>query len=286
MMKNLKVKCLIKKFIILIYTECYNFFLKIFYLSELDDDELNGEIKKYTLLKLGRKARQELSFSNGLTIRGISFHDRQNDAFNKALNKFDPDCHHFGIDDKHFECVINKSYEFDKVKSIKDFNNIFSHTPLEDYPIWCFVYPWEHVSMELKRAEYLEMVKFNRNEYLENDTVNHKWFIKSHLNQFLKIIKSLTENGFIKSKKPPKVIVLINGKQWKWIMSGEGNHRAYAANFIGIKRIQFQIDYVVNLNDFDSPPNRPGAESYDKQSLYKLYALLKEENLEPLRGIL
>jgi hypothetical protein len=252
----------------------------------MDDDELNGEIKKYTLLKLGRKARQQLSFSNGLTIRGISFHDRQNDAFSKALNKFNPDCQYFGIDERRFESTISQFYAFDKVKSINDFNNIFSHTPLKDYPIWSFVYPWEHVSMELKRANYLEMVKLNRNEYLEDYELNYKWFIKSHFNQFLKIIKSLVENGFIKSKKPPKVIVLINGKQWKWIMSGEGNHRAYAANFIGIKKIQFQVDYVVNLNDFDSFPNRPGAESYDKQSLFKLYELLKKENLKPLRGIL
>ncbi len=258
---------------------------KKFNLNSLNYNELNGMFFKKTIFKLLKKTEHEFLFENGLTMRGISFSSYNKDPFGYCLSN--QEIEKFNI--KKFESDLYTFYENEKEKKVKDYNNIFEKSKYNNYPIWSFSYPWENMSFDYKVKFYPKLVFQNRSDYLNNTTkydsynLYHKIFAKSHANQFKTLINIIKIKGFNSNLQRPRVIILVKNDKWKWIMSGQGNHRAYILKFLGYKKIPVEIVSVIYYNKLKRMVSNKSTE-YSLENIKKLFNLIfTGENI--VRGI-
>jgi hypothetical protein len=226
----------------------------------LDEEERNGTLKSYTRLKFLRKGNIIVSFTNGRTIRGIAWSSALNDPFAKALyQKYKLGTANNGS--SMCDYLNDKNQQISK-KTIGDFHKDIMFGEYTNFPIWSFSYPWEHFSMRSKKENYKDMVMENRIEYVDTNISEVDLFGRSHEVQFDLLMNSIVNNGYnSRIKDRVGIVILIKGKEWRWIMSGQGNHRAYICNYLGLKNFPVHIDCVVHFDKLGSL-KRAGAEGY------------------------
>tara|TARA_B100000787_G_C16160203_1_gene281003 strand:+ start:17 stop:841 length:825 start_codon:yes stop_codon:yes gene_type:complete len=251
----------------------FRYFHSIFKLDELNNFERLGGLSSSSKLKFIRKANLILPFERGLTMRGVSFNNYILDPFGSCLEN-----QNNNFDKKKFKNDLYEFYKAEKGKTIRNYNNIFSGEFYENYPIWSFSFPWENLSINEKLDIYPGLVIENRSEFLNNtltdsDNLYDSVFSESHAIQFEKLINNLKDNGFNQNLARPKVIILIKNKKWKWIMSGQGNHRAYCMKFLGYENLPVQIEAVININELGKL-NRKGKMSYSYKNAQDLFNLV------------
>ena len=123
------------------------------------------------------------------------------------------------------------------------------------------------------------MVLDNRKEYTENTGniasifIYSKDYVYSHLSQFNKLLESIKRNGFKTELERPRVIILKNSNRWKWMMSGQGNHRAYLCSMLSYENLPCEIVNVVDRAKVKSWPNVVNG-TYAKEHALEIFDLV------------
>ena len=144
----------------------------------------------------------------------------------------------------------------------------------------------EQKSIIEKEHSYKFDLMQNRSGYLSNlsNDVYDISHIHSHFIQFSNLYKSIMQHGFLPNNNPPKVFILVKGKEWKWIMSGDGNHRAYCNHLSGSQDLIATIQGVIDRNNIIIRSNRNG-HKYSNSELGDLFDILWSGE-HCMRGIL
>lgn len=229
--------------------------LYLFSLDKLNINEKSGHFCLLTRLKFLKTSYHDLPFENGLTIRGVSFSEFQNDSWGRAIHKSGKNME---LSDR-FIAEVKESISKEQVKKAGAFFNLVNSHKLNSIPLWALVLPWEKISLSYQLKNYPKLLLQNRQEHnifqfqneltmpLNQDDLEK--FAYSHFNQFLNIFKSISKKGFIKNNDRPRVFILVNGKRWKWIMSGQGNHRSLVAKSLGYKQLSYEVRGCINKSN-------------------------------------
>jgi hypothetical protein len=247
--------------------------LALFSLNKLSFAEQSGQYKTLSSLKFTRKNIIELPFDLGLTIRGVCFTvDRSEspDGFIRALRIKDRI-----IDEGHFLSTMISIFMKERDLSIGDFYNGINDVNVRKLPLYCFSYPWESLTIFERAKLYPSLVNENRRQFFDfiMDDLYDISHIRSHFIQFSQLFDSIVQNGLYKTQDPPKVYILKKGNQWKWIMSGNGNHRVYCAHLLGKKSVSVCIEAVIDVDRLDKISIRLG-HKFSRQELYDIFNIV------------
>ena len=230
-------------------------------INKLNPSEISGLLSTYTGLKLSRNFVFEFPYSIGRTIRGLDYSDCGSDVYLKALE----DQKHKPFDLKTFSNLIARTYSEELSLTVADKLPIVKGSKLGSLPLWAMAYPWESMSPYDKLSNYPSNVIDNRSFHLETTPLVRGNFLDpdcfgmSHAVQFSSLLSSISEKGFQASRSLPCVYILRTKNQWRWIMSGSGNHRAYILNFLSYQSLPAQIIGVIDRDHlFNLPLVRNG----------------------------
>ena len=137
---------------------------------------------------------------------------------------------------------------------------------LSSYPAWSLVLPWEAKDIKHKFHNFPASVKIDRlksgfkidsNDPIEIMEQDRMESIDSHVKQFTKLLDSIGKNGLLQGKKNGYIsaLILIDGNDWRWIIGGEGNHRAIIASSLGYKELDVLVERVIRKEDSKWWPN-------------------------------
>jgi hypothetical protein len=245
----------VKRFVKYLVIKVFRTLHSLIKLDVLSTAERNGFLNHFTSFKLVRKSFHNLPFSEGLTVRGAHF--GYVDPFCRALFHVEGE-----IDEENFSNVISHELFAQIDKKVKDFLPASSGFPFYDYPLYSIAFPWDSHTYDTFKDNYLEMVLENRREHLSDkkqvitkDYVYSNEFVASHLNQFNKLLRSIQSNGFNTHQDRPRVLILKEGNRWKWMMSGQGNHRAYLLSMLKYEKLPCEIVKVVDKKDVEKWSN-------------------------------
>lgn len=247
--------------------------LKMSGLNILNRAEASGHLFFSTRVKFLKKNIIHVPYHLGLTIRGVSFSGNRStslDGFIRALEvKGD------SIDKERFYNTLTSIYSREKGLTISEFDNGIRNTTLVRKAIETFAYPWEAKTINQKELSYQSDLMLNRTFYAENLSpdiydISH---VHSHYVQFSNLYKSIRDNGFIATHNPPKIFILINGNKWKWIMSGDGNHRAYCNHLLGSTGLTATVQGVIDRKGIVNLSRKHG-HLYSKSELETLFDIL------------
>ena len=237
------------------------FLLKsIFRLDKLNQREINGKIEKLTHLKFLTKTKLKVPFSLGRSSSGY--------AFNSQLIK-DPNFEMFyKISQKKSleeikECFF-ENFKKESNLSAADILGLKSNKKLKKYPAWSSVLPWEDIDIKIKYQNYENIQKINRKKkalyYNFKHLTNKKKYIysmemaDSQVNQSIRLLDSISRNGFKKKLGRPSFHILVKDIEWRWYMS-QGNHRAYILYLHNYKYLDGTIDSVIYKSKSHLWPN-------------------------------
>ena len=241
----------------------------------LTESEGSGYFHKTTKIKLVTKTYQNLPMFLGHSVRGISFDNRGLDPFSSALVTSKDN-----FDAVYFSENLYQALLREKNKVIGDVNP-FINRRHHDKPIWSNVLPWDDYSVENMFANYQNAVFENRNSQLDhegfskkvNDSLYTESFIESHVNQFQKLYRSIKTYGFYTTNDFPKVNILVDGDRWRWMMTGQGNHRFYILQLLGFTSFPCEINKLIysnNMTKFSNVLNN----DYSGNAAQKIFDIL------------
>lgn len=237
-----------------------NFLKTILYLDTLNKHEESGKITKITKFKFIPKSKINVPFLLGRSIRGLSFQD------NLKKDKF-------GVFIKNIFQEIDKDtnirFLFSHLKKEKFSNaativGLKNNLDLAKYPTWALVMPWENISIENKYKNYSKLFIANRSKYKTNikqqnpldteDLLYSYRYADSQYIQTKELLENVKKNGLrsFKYNDSPKIYILIDNNEWRWCMSGEGNHRAYISSMLGNKSFQCAISGIVDKKNISN----------------------------------
>jgi len=141
-----------------------------------------------------------------------------------------------------------------------------SESLLSKHPPWASVLPWEDGSIQDKlhtfpiavKADRLKSgFKINSNDPIKIMELDKLASLDSHIKQFSKLLTSITRRGMLQGGKYGYIsaFILIDNGDWRWILGGEGNHRAIAASALGYNELDVLVEGVVRKEDLKWWPN-------------------------------
>jgi len=226
----------------------------------LNKDEINGNLKYFTLFKFHISYSLELPFSNGRTVRGVKFNSEL-DIYSKTVKDI--------LNEKNTDQIIislYKKYKSFEPKKVSDLNSFISNRKLRKYPIWAMLLPWEKGELSNIKQRYLLSFHHNRSENgmrfkddkLENieTMIYSKDTAKSHVFQFKKLIQKIKKRGYIVNYNDlPTALIFIKDKKWFWMMSSSGNHRAHIMSELKSKNFKCRIVGIIKYSELDRATN-------------------------------
>lgn len=255
------MKLLIKKII---------YFLKSFLnLDQLNSIELSGKLFNYSKFKFLPYTVLNVPFSLGRTARGISFKNLLDN--NLPENKQDYIGKQYidqlnGVPNKKVIEDLMLIMKKEEILTAADIMNCPNNKRLQLYPAWSSLSPWDKFTIEEKYHTYIEAFIKNRSSHgakfickngkLTTEEIYSPTTAESHVKQIEKLIKSIRNKGFMKSDKLPRAFILVNNyREWRWIMSSEGNHRSYLFYLFGVEKLPLIIEDVVYRESLKSSFN-------------------------------
>jgi len=233
------------------------FFLKeIFLLNKVGENAISiGKLPSLYALRFFPKTNFIAPFALGRTIRGLSFSKNlMKDPFGRVCSDL---VHKKSIDG--FAENLYEAYLHEKGTSVSDLLGLPNDNNRENFPSWSLVLPWDELSLEEKQKNYSNAFITNRSSNGHNFSSGELFYslegAESQAHQTYKLYESIVLNGIKTSNKWPRINILIDGDKWVWMMSGEGNHRAYLFYLFGEEKIYSQIDQVVKKQDSSKWPN-------------------------------
>lgn len=199
------------------------------HINVLSEDEEKGQLNGRSFLKLFKGSALMVPFSIGRTIRGVRFDKPKLDPFSICLEKQNIHAFNENIYAKDF-CDI---CDTETTSQVRDFINIISNKEIASFPSWTIVYPWEENSFFDLKERYLKLLVNSRKKFFESSIVDENQnllshpYAMSHGIQFNNLISKIIEEGFDDRYPRPRVFILKNQNNWRWVMGGNGNHRAH-----------------------------------------------------------
>lgn len=137
---------------------------------------------------------------------------------------------------------------------------------LSGYPAWSLVLPWEDASVEdkfrtfpvaVKKDRYKSGFKINSNDPIEIMRLNKLASFDSHIRQYVNLLDSIGKRGVLQGGRYGYIsaFILMDGDSWRWIIGGEGNHRAVVASALDYSELDVLVDGVVRKEDSRWWPN-------------------------------
>ena len=260
-------------------------------LDKLNDQESEGKILGLTKLKLTPYTKIAVPFLLGRSIRGLSFNKNlKKDLFGNFIHEI--------IKGRDEDMIIESL--FSHLKNEKNSNAAISvglknNHNLAKYPAWALVMPWETITIEKKfniyRKQFINSrskhnVNVKKNKNLNDEDIFYSYeYAKSQYIQTKKLLENIKKEGFkpLKFDDSPKIFVLINNNEWRWCMSGEGNHRAYISSLLGNEDFECVIESIVEKKKISNFYNvKSGLYSYSEANfIFDSYF----SGSESLRGI-
>ena len=224
------------------------------FLDNLNDQETEGNILKFTRIKFIPKTKIIVPFALGRSIRGLSFVDN---LFKDPVGVFIKNL----CEGEEKKALIENYFSIlneEKFCSAADIVGLRKNHTLNKYPAWALVMPWEKKNIEEKFRTYKNTFILNRSKYSKNlykskssDIFYTNEYIESQIDQTTKLLESIKKNKF---KRPqyidsPKIYIMVDQKQWRWSMTDEGNHRAYLSSILKNKFFECVVSAIVNKNN-------------------------------------
>lgn len=254
-------------------------------LSNLSMSEERGSISWATRLKLLPRSAHHFPFKTGITVRGISVENIYQDVFARALrssrDNFNP---------SRFSDELAKELENEKQLGISFYNPAISRRH-HDKPAWASVLPWDDISCDEMFDQYENLVFQNRSQQLSEhpDDFSSKdiygdRMVESHRLQFASLYDNLKTFGFVYGSDLPRVNILVDGKNWRWMMTGQGNHRFYLLHLLGYRYFPCELGKIVDFKHAHKWPNVINGD-YSVSSARRLFhRIIAGRN--PVRGII
>ena len=131
------------------------------------------------------------------------------------------------------------------------------------------------------------MLADNRTQFLGSsdarfDHNDSKKFAETHAVQFENLINTIRYEGFKVSSDLPRAFVLIDGVHWRWVMAGNGNHRAYSMALLGYRTLPITINGVIKRENYEKWSNVVGGDFTKPEALRIFDAIFEGSTL--LRG--
>ena len=252
--------------------------------SKLTAVEEQGAYGYWSKLKLMPKTKHKLPFSNGISVRGLSSVTKNCDVLTKALSTsfttFDAD---------FFTSTLSYHLNKEKKQRSGDYN-IHISDEHKTKPVYTSILPWQSVSPDQMYAEYPRQVVENRNanarteaERIGIEDIFSDVLIHTHVHQYRKLFESIKIYGVLVPGDLPKVYLLVSGTRWRWMMTGQGNHRFYILQALRHSYFNCEITQVVNLANVASWNNVING-IYSPQTAAALFQQVFEGD-GPIRGI-
>lgn len=244
-------------------------------LNLLSSKEESGFLDFSSKFKLFRGSQINAPFSLGRTIRGVAFDLKKLDPYSRCLLNYDAG----KIDVDHFSKTILQTFVKEQDYIISDFIPNFEQNCLSKMPGWTISFPWELFGIKDREKEYLELLAENRKMHLDSvnpEAKNHIDVIKyarSQALQFAKLGANLKVNGFNPNFERPGGYILKKDNSWRWVMTGNGNHRAYLMSRLGETHLPITIKKVVDRAQSNRWPNVINGE-YSKSEAEMIFDLV------------
>lgn len=251
-------------------------------------DQLSAEMQSGSLtiggrLQLVRGGLLRAPFSLGRTIRGTAFRNPGLDPLYKCLLNHWKDT----FDEAGFVSELMSVVEKENNLRVSDFAGDLQNKSISILPSWTLVYPWEEFSHQYLKRHYLKALEINRSQYLgefrvHSDQQFSQNYAKSHAVQFRSLITSIKRAGFRVNTDLPSAFVLLNGSDWRWVMAGNGNHRAYSMAVLGYNALPITIKGIIRRDNCEKWPNVVGGDFTPREALKVFDAIFEGDTL--MRG--
>lgn len=217
-------------------------------INELSKDESEGQLNNKSLFKFFRGSALMVPFSIGRTIRGVRFTKQALDPFSSCLEKQNMHKFNANIFAKDLYDICDTETSF----LVRNFIKTLTNPEIINLPSWTIAFPWEKNGFLELKEKYLEMLIENRKEFnehpifKENCELDTYQYAMSHGTQFKNLISKIITEGFDLRHTRPGVFILKNKNNWRWIMGGNGNHRAYIMSALKYPALPASIIEVVD----------------------------------------
>lgn len=217
-------------------------------INVLSKDECLGQFNGRSFFKLFRGSEVMVPFSIGRTIRGVRFTKQALDPFSSCLEKQNMHKFNANIFAKDFYDICDIETSF----LVQNFIKTLTNPEITNLPSWAIAFPWEKIGFFDLKEKYLQMLIENRKEFIkypifnENFELDTKHYAMSQGIQFKNLISKIIKEGFDISYPRPGVFILKNKNKWRWIMGGNGNHRAYIMSALKYPALPVSIIQVVD----------------------------------------
>ena len=251
---------------------------RILTLDQLSAEMQSGSLTVGGRLQLVRGGLLRAPFCLGRTIRGTAFENPDLDPLYKCLVNYWKDT----FDEAGFVSALMSAVEKESNQRVSDFVGDLQNKSISSLPSWTVVYPWEKFSHQYLKKHYLQLLSENRSEYLTEYGVHldHPFsenYAKSHAVQLRSLITSIRREGFRVNTDLPRAFVLLNGSDWRWVMAGNGNHRAYSMAFLGYSALPITVNGVIRRENCEKWSNVVGGD-YTAQEALKVFDTVFEGN--------
>jgi hypothetical protein len=254
----------------------------------LDAEERSGILFFRTNIKLLPRTFANVPFKLGRSIRGLSFYDKLDQDPTGSMVK--------GVVEGASHTILVQQlkayYLAQSTMTCSEIVQLPNNKTLREYPAWALSMPWEKISIEHKFNSYPSMLFRSRRQHSlsflveKNDEImkvmHSEKGAKSQIQQTLNLLESVNSVGMLSNFKPPQIHILRKGNEWRWIMSGDGNHRAYLSFCIGMEHFRVEIlDWIERdrVNDWYNVKNKVYSEQEALQLFDKVF-----EGASCLRG--
>ena len=239
--------------------------LRVNVLSEHEDA---GQLNGVSNFKFFKGSALTIPFYLGRTIRGVAFESPELDPLSLCLAK--QNIHKF--DENLFATDFSEICLKENNKLVKDFINTLSNQDISNFPSWAIAFPWEDNGFSDLKDNYLHLLTENRKHHLESSvsgedlSILDDEFALSHGVQFKNLISKILEEGFDLTYPRPRVYILKNQRNWRWVMAGDGNHRAYTMSALNNSALPVVVSKVVDRSKSNKWPNVVNGEYTQKEA--------------------
>ena len=221
---------------------------EILTINALSEDEFKGQLNSLSFLKFFKGSLLSVPFSLGRSIRGVKFDNTVLDPFSLCLakqniNKFDANTF---ADDLHDIIKVENNF------LVKNFIKGLTRQDIANYPSWTIAFPWEENSFYDLKTNYQKLLMKNREPYSQSRTSKNsfsmysKEIALSHGIQYRNLIQKITVEGFDSKYPRPRIYLLKDQNNWRWVMGGNGNHRAYIMSALRYSTLPVSVIKVVD----------------------------------------